>query len=249
MFHIVSDLQLSYLDPALDQHNLSKIPEYIILTGNNSKQNKRTMLYAEALAQKYQNSKIVFNYGILEMSNAEYYKIQDGFRLHINDFKRSPKNLYYPKGVCLGEYDFYCAVGWPTFTNEDNFLNFISKVCIISAFDEHLYIDDIFITEKFHRYLTLDEIKKLADNEKEQIKIWLSNNLDKQKILISSLGNQSSHILGDNFRVFEGLDLSNITWICGSKEDFIGEQNGCKIVSLPGGNRTRYLNNNFTLLD
>ena len=130
MFHIVSDLQLSYLDPAPDQYELSSTPEYIIITGNISSQNKRTMIYAEELANRYQSSKIIFNHGILELKGSEYTKVQDGFRLHINDFKRSPPNLYFPTGMCIGDYDFYCTIGWPIFNKEEDFLNSICGIKI-----------------------------------------------------------------------------------------------------------------------
>ena len=243
MFHIISDLQLSYFDQAPDQNLLNKDPEYIIITGNISNENKRSMMYAEGLAKIYQNSKIIFNCGITELTQSEYYKIQDGFNLRINDFKKSPPNLYYPKGVCIEEYDFYCTIGWPIFSNEEDFLEFIDETKIIAGWDEKLYIDDILVTDVYNRYLGLEDIKKLADDEQEQIKSWLSKNSGKQKILISSLGNKSSNILGNNFTVFDRLDLSNVIWICGGSEDFIGTDKNCRTISLPGKDRTRYISN------
>lgn len=249
MFHIISDLQLSYVDPALDQLALEKIPEYIIITGNICYHNKRSMLYAETLANKYQNSKVIFNHGIKELDKAEYYKIQDGFRLRITDLKRSPPNLYYPKGECIGEYDFYCTLGWPIFSNKEDFLKFTNLTNIIADWNEQFYIDGVLMTDNYHRYLSAEEVNRLADKEKEELKAWLSTDSSKQKILISGTGNKSNDIIGNNFTVFEGLDLSNVIWICGGSDDFIGINNNHRIISLPGRDRSRYISDNFKLLE
>jgi hypothetical protein len=41
--------------------------------------------------------------------------------------------------------------------------------------------------------------------------------------------------------LFEGIDLTGITWICGGDFDFIGPHRGAHVICLPGRDRTRYI--------
>jgi protein associated with RNAse G/E len=121
MFHIISNSSIGHMDLDPEQHIIDPNTKYIIIAGNTSVTNKRAMLYAEQLAKMYPNSYIIFNHGVLESKQGLYDRIRDGFELHINEFKKSPKNLYFPKGTVIGDYDFYCTTGWPFIIEENKF--------------------------------------------------------------------------------------------------------------------------------
>ena len=87
-FHIISDLNLDLFDHAEDQHALEHDVEYVILAGNISVTIKRTMLFAETLAKKYPNSKLIFNYGCQELLQIEYYKLRSSVIQRIKFFEK-----------------------------------------------------------------------------------------------------------------------------------------------------------------
>lgn len=242
MFHIISNSSIGHLDPEEEQHVLNNNTEYIIVVGNLSLTNKRTMLYAETLATMYPTSLVIFNHGVLESYNGIYKKIEDGFDLHVNDFKKSPTNLYFPKGKCVGDYDFYCTIGWPTLIEERNFQESYFIKSLQKGMDQEIYIDDVLMSTYYTRYFTLENVIEECNKEKIKVAEWLANDQGKPKILISALGDQCPSYVGESsYRTFDGLNLSGITWICGSDHDFIGPYRGANVISLPGRDRTRYV--------
>lgn len=242
MLHIVSDLELDLHDRAEDQLKINSNTKYIIVPGNISDTNKRSMLYAETLAKLYPNSYIIYNYGLLESYDAEWGKMVDGFELYINDFKRAQPNLYHPKGAIIGNYDFYCTVGWPTFWSDKDFNNSYIKTNIWLSVNEEFYIDDILMSSKMPTYPTIDFVKNQIKMEEEKIQNWLDKDTGVQKILVSNIGNSSyNYMKTTNFKIFPNLDLKNVVWICGGAEEIIKVDNNYKTICLPGKNRKRYL--------
>jgi hypothetical protein len=216
MFHIISDLNLNYMDHAENQYIIGKNPEYIIITGNISNQSKRTLIFAEKLADLYKTSNIIFNCGITESYKGEIDLIEDGFQIHINNSKNPYKNLYFPKGKVIGDYDFYCTIGWPNILDSDGFHDSYFAKYLYISYDQDIYIDDILMSRMFPRFFNVDHIALLFHEEQQQVKKWLQNDQGKEKILVTNLDELSKNYLGNikcNF--FPELDLSEITWISG----------------------------------
>ena len=242
MIHVISDISMHYFDKDPEQHVIDPECEYIILAGNICDQNKRTMLYSETLAKMYPKSKIIFNFGVLESTEGLFDRIKDGYYIHINDFKQSPVNLYYPQGTIIGNYDFYCTIGWPTITKLIDFENSFVGQEIFIDMTEELYIDDILVTKDMTRTFTPEHINLLKDQEECLIKEWLELDQGKQKILITSFSDWSNKFLGiSEYKIFPNLDLNNIIWISSSDREFIGSYRNSKFISLPGRDRSKYI--------
>ena len=242
MFHVISNSSIEPLDWELEQHIIDPKTNYIIVAGNTSITNKRSMLYAETLAKMYPSSHIIFNHGVLESYLGLYDRIEQGFELHVNEFKKAPTNLNFPKGKCVGDYDFYCTVGWPTIVEENSFHKSFFAKSLNKNIDQEIYIDNQLMSKHFARMYTLENVIKKSNLEKERVAEWLSNDQGKPKVLISALGDQSSSYIGDStYITFEGIDLTGITWICGGDYNFIGPYRGARVICLPGRDRTRYI--------
>jgi hypothetical protein len=94
----------------------------------------------------------------------------------------------------------------------------------------------------YTRYFTLENVVEEVNKEKTRVAEWLASDQGKPKILVSALGDQCASYVGEStYKTFDGLDLSGITWICGSDQDFVGEHRGARVISLPGRDRTRYV--------
>lgn len=244
MIHIVSDLKLNLHERAEDQENLKNNVNYIIIAGNVADTNKRSILYAERLAKLYPNTYIIFNYGLLESYQGEWSKIVEGYELYINEFKKSSKNVFLPHGEIIGKFDFYCTVGWPTFYDDRDFLNSYIGSQPLLAFDQKFYIDNILMTSKYPRALSLEFIREQARIEEQNVYNWIKNDRGVKKILVSSFGNGSqSYMAKMNFKIFPNLNLQDVTWICGGDSESIILNNQQRVLSLPGRNRNKYIDN------
>lgn len=242
MFHIISNSSLGPMDLEPEQHVIDVNTKYIIIAGNLAMSNKRTMLYAETLAKMYPDINVIFNHGVLESRQAIYERIEDGFDLHVNEFKKSPGNLHFPKGQCVGDYDFYCTIGWPTIIEENNFDKSFFVRHLYKGLDQEIYIDDELMSKHYFRNYTLENVNEEYQKEKVKIQQWLANDQGKPKVLVSSIGDQGSSYVGESsYITFNGVDLSGIIWICGGDNNFIGEHRGARVICLPGRDRTKYI--------
>jgi hypothetical protein len=242
MFHVISNSSIENLGWEHEQHIIDPKTNYIIVVGNTSITNKRSMLYAETLATMYPSSHVIFNHGVSESYLGLYDRVEQGFELHVNEFKKVPTNLNFPKGKCVGDYDFYCTVGWPTIIKENSFHESFFVKSLHKNIDQELYIDGQLMSTHYHRWYTLEDVVEKSNLEKEKIIKWLATDQGKPKILISAMGDQSPSYVGDStYITFEGIDLTGITWICGGDFDFIGLRRGAHVICLPGRDRTRYI--------
>ena len=242
MFHIISNSSLGHIDFEPEQHIIDTNTKYIIIAGNLSITNKRSMLYAETMAKMYPNTNVIFNPGVLESRQALYDRIEHGFNLHINEFKKTPSNLYFLKGKCVGDYDFYCTAGWPAIIEENNFQDSFFAKELYKGLDQEIYIDDVLMSAHYFRNFTLENVLEECQKEKEKIEEWLANDQGKPKILISSIGDQCASFVGaSTYKTFGDLDLTGITWICGGDYEFIGTHRGAHVICLPGRDRTKYI--------
>jgi hypothetical protein len=225
-----------------EQHVIDNNTKYIIIAGNISKTNKRSMLYAESLAKMYPSINVIFNFGLSEISQQIFDSVENGFEFHINSFKKSPANLHYPKGVCVGNYDFYCTMGWPTIIEENNFDDSYIIKELWKDIDQEFYIDDILMSKNYPRWFTLEDVIEKFNKEKIKVTKWLENDQGKQKVLISALSDWSSSYIGKStYSTFNGIDLSEIIWICDGDNDFIGSHRNSHVICLPGRDRSRYI--------
>ena len=242
MFHVISNSSIEHLDWEPEQHIIKPGTNYIILAGNITLTNKRAVLYAETLAKMYPDVHIIFNHGVLEAYQGLYDRIENGFELHVNEFKKTADNLNFPKGKCVGDYDFYCTVGWPTIIEENNFHESFFVKSLHKSIDQELYINGQLMTNHYPRWYTLENVIEKSNLEKEKVAKWLSIDQGKPKVLISAMGDQGPGYVGDStYTTFEGIDLTGITWICGGDQDFIGPYRGAHVICLPGKDRTRYI--------
>jgi hypothetical protein len=241
MIHIISDLGLHYLDHAKNQHDLPDGCKYIIITGNISKENKRTMLYITELANKYPESKLIFNFGYYETHGIAYQKVVDVFDLRINSFSQCPPNISYPlKGQIIGDYDFLTVFGWPKFNNEQDFLQSNCIVDTVIDSDEKLYIDDILVTSEFIRRWSFDFANMQQQQELAVVKNWLQQDNKRPKVLITGQGPYSTQVLrSEKFEIFPDVDLTGVTWICGGDREYIGPYKNAKLIQVPGFDRSR----------
>ena len=189
-FHIISDLNLDLFDHAEDQHVLEHDVEYVVLAGNISLAIKRTMLFAETLAIKYPNAKVIFNYGCQELRHIEYYKVKNSVIQRIKFFGKSPTNLFFPKGELIGNYDFFCTEGFPYLEHNEFELSIFSREYIVKA-DGDLYIGDRLVCRRNSRYFDYDYYLGLYQTEFEEITTWLNNDKGFHKILVTGLGKYS----------------------------------------------------------
>jgi len=186
-FHIISDLNLDIFDHAVEQHILEPDVEYVILAGNISVTIKRTMLFAETLANRYPNSKFIFNYGYQELFQIEYYKLRSSVIQRIKFFEKSPSNLFFPKGEIVGNYDFFCTEGFPYLEQDEFELSMFSKEFIIKV-DGDLYIGDRLVCSRNPRYFDYGYYLDLYQKEFKEITTWLDIDKGLPKILVTGLG-------------------------------------------------------------
>ena len=237
MFHIISDLNLNYMDHAEDL--LPDRVKYIVITGNISNQSKRTLLYAERLANTYSNSNVILNCGITESYKGEIDLVEEGFDIYLNKNKINNKNLYFPKGKIIGDYDFFCTIGWPDINDATGFEDSYFSKYLYAAFDQSIYIGDMLMSDRYPRFFDVDEIRIRFEEELNRVQIWLDNDQGKKKILITSLGNSSQQYLGKiTCSFFTSLNLSNVIWICGGDNESITS----KIITCPGKDRSKLIN-------
>lgn len=244
MIHIISDLGLHYLDKAEDQHNLPDNCSYIIVTGNVSTDNKRTMLYITDIAKKYPGAKLIFNFGLFDTKNVAYQTTEDVFDLRINAFDQCPENIYFPlRGEVIGDYDFLSVFGWPVFKSNEDFLASRMSTNSIIDWTEEFYIDDIKVADNYPRAWNLDFVNEKLNNETEKIRKWISTDNGKPKVLISAQGPHSKKVFElEDFEIFADLDLSGITCVAGGDMDYIGIFRNAKLIQSPGLDRTRLFN-------
>lgn len=225
-FHIISDLNLDLFDHAEEQHILEPDVEYVVLAGNISVTIKRTMLFAETLAKKYPNAKLIFNYGYQELLQIEYYKVQNSVIQRIKFFEKSPSNLFFPKGEVVGSYDFFCTEGFPYLDQQEFELSIFPKEFIIKV-DGDLYIGDRLVCRRNPRYFDYSYYLDLYQKELEEITTWLGIDRGLPKILVTGLGKY-------NMPKYD----SNLICISTGKE-FLDEQVGTlRSIVIPGLSRS-----------
>ena len=243
MIHIISDLDIDYQDFAEDQNNINQDCKYIIITGNVSLENKRSMIYLDTLSKKYPAATIIFNFGLIDVMAKPYEGVKSMLDVKINDFKKFDKNIYLPlKPMVIGDYEFLCAFGWPYIRDEEEFnrSNLVKNTII--AWDGEFYIDDICVSKKFPRVYTMGFVNEQAAREEEMINEWLNTESTKQKILVTAQGPDSENIFKTTkVEIFPNLNLNGIVWITGGVTDYVGPYKNCRLIKLPGRDRSRFL--------
>ena len=235
MFHIVSDIFLDFHEKAIDQHQIPSTTSYILITGNISLENKRSMLYAETLAKQYPHAKIIYNFGLAELIGKKFQGAVDGVYTKIRYLKNVPLNLYYPKGEVIGGYDFYSTIGWPVYSNIESFENSRLPKGTVIDYTEEFYIGDLCVTDKYQRSFDYQFSIDQANDEANLVKEWLKVDQGKQKILITGFGNCfSNYLIDSNYKVLPSLDLSNVIWVFGSDFRIMTKNQ----ISVPGRDRT-----------
>lgn len=237
MFHVISDIFLSFHEKALEQHQLPNDLEYIVVTGNISTENKRSMLYAETLAQMYPRSRLIYNFGLAELIGKRFQGAVDGIYNKIQYLKNVPSNLYYPKGDIIGDYDFYSTMGWPNYQTEIDFTQSRLAQDTVIDYTEKLYINGILMTDRYQRPYDYNFVKDQIDKEQKNISQWLSHDQGKQKVLVTAFGKEfNNYLINPNYSVLDTLNLSKVIWIFGSSSVIHTPTR----ISFPGRSRLNY---------
>lgn len=235
MFHIISDIFLDFHEKAPDQHQIPTGAEYVLITGNISLENKRSMLYAETLAKQYPHMKVIYNFGLAELIGKKFQGAVDGVYSKIRYLRNVPPNLYYPKGELIGEFDFYSAIGWPLYPDLESFENSRLIKDTVIDYTEEFYIGDLCVTDKYQRPFDYQFITDQAAIETDLIRSWIENDQGKQKILVTAFGNHfNSYLIESNYTVLPSLDLSSVTWVFGSDSKILTKNQ----ISLSGRDRS-----------
>lgn len=239
VLHVISDIFLSFHEKALDQHNINPETTHIILTGDISVENKRSMLYAETMSKLYPNADIIYNYGIAELIGKRIKAARDGFNVKFDYYKKNGNRLFHPKGQVINGYDFYCTLGWPLYQNLKDFLDSRLSHGTVQDYTEEFYIDNMKMTSKMARTWTYEFIETEAKKELEDILTWYETDLSAKKILVTAYGpnNPSEFLLNTNYKVFDNKDFPDLLWIHGGQRHIDNEYKLC----LSGRDRSHYV--------
>lgn len=238
MFHIISDLYLDTFDKAENQHLLPEGCTFCVIAGNISGDLRRSLLFAESLATKYQNVHILYNYGLLESKGKEYFKVRDAFTARLSLSGKSPLNLTLPKGKIINNFNFYATEGFPFLTEDEFYKSVYSKKFIIAK-DENLFIGDRLVSSRYDRLFSYDYYMSLYKLEKTKLESWISESKSYKKVLISSIGNDSSLLIEtSNYKMFPYLNLKDLIWISGGDNFAHIQHENSKIITVPGKDRT-----------
>jgi len=190
MFHVISNIDLDHFEFADDQHEVPNGTKYILIPGSISEYHKRSNLFLDTLAKRYPSCNIIMNVGYDEMIGRNPYKIIDAFLNKVSVNKDQTPNLYFPKGETIGDFSFYSAVGWPSFTPE-NYEAFIKDSKLVESLTGELYIDDILVCNSWPVYLTYDNYNEFVEEEKNNINKWLNDSRCEKKILLLAISSIS----------------------------------------------------------
>jgi hypothetical protein len=239
VLHVISDIFLSFHEKAVDQHYIDAKTTHIVLTGDISIENKRSMLYAETLSKLYPNMDIIYNYGIAELIGKRIKAARDGFSVKFDYYKNLGSRLFHPKGQVINGYDFYCTIGWPQYQNLDDFASSRLNKGTVQDYTEEFYIENVKMTNKMARAWTYEFVEHEAKKELEDVMTWYETDLGAKKILVTAYGpySFSEFLLKANYKVLNNLALSNLLWIHGGSKQISNNHYLCS----SGRNRSHYV--------
>lgn len=181
--------QLDAIQAACNENN----PDLIVVAGNVSQYEKRSILFAEQVAERT-GKRVVYNVGILEYCSLvamEKARKAILFRIKMNQEKT---NVFWAEDFVSNEIEFKSVLGLPTITDtEENFKKtFVGRWFIKSR--SPYYLNGEFVTHNYPMTYSLAEFNEEA--AAQATPEWSQN---KKKILLSAVGQNSDERLNVNF--------------------------------------------------
>ena len=176
-----------YIVHAVELVNLEH-PELIVIAGNISRHDKRSLLFAEEIAAATK-TKTLYNIGLLEytgLGEMQYVKDAILIRLRTNQAKT---NVMWVEDYISDEVEFKSIIGWPLIQDtEENYRKTIPGHWLIRVRAPR-YGDDLL--DNIYPYVyTVEEFNK--EHLKEEMPAWSGN---KRKILLTSIDQQTDNVL------------------------------------------------------
>ena len=196
---VIRNLNLKLIEFATDQIakiveiSKSESPKYILIAGNISRHDKRSIYFAEEIAQAT-GIKVIYSPGLLEyacVANVDMWISGVLIRLKSNDTKT---NVYYPDDIVDDEVQFIHAFGWPTINDTQENLTATVPGRLLIKERISKYMDGEHVSENWPVAFTLEDYTKM--NISEPSPIWNSH---KKKVLIRAIPNQNDLILNVSY--------------------------------------------------
>lgn len=246
--HLISDLDYGWNEWSSEEDLELPDVDLIVLNGNIGRL-KRSMLYAETIARKYPNTKVIYNLGWLE----QYYMVigksdNEQIKNTENRFKLNPsvpKNLHFSLDSQIikfnngFELDVLTTFGFceihklnTAWENTIWFKKCVSRIDFARGKIEGLPTDDV-IHGQVPYFATPEWMHEQYIKEYDKVRNW-ENTVTCKKLLITS-ANPYQDKLYDNLEVSPyKIHLQNGLWLCsGSKVD-LSNFLGARLVSNPG---------------
>lgn len=184
---VIRNLELRYIELSTTHLEIAEMlvkeynPELIIIPGNISKHEKRSILFAEEAAEKFKLP-IVYSQGILEMCNIatiEYVKAGVRTRVRMHQEKT---NVWWAPDFQHPDIEFREVSNWPII--EDSLENFRKTLPgrWMSSGRGQLKVDDEVFDDTFPFPFSIEEFNEM--HYKEEAPTWSGT---KKKILLTSI--------------------------------------------------------------
>lgn len=244
--HVISDLDYNFNEFS-DPIDLD-LPEVdlIIINGNISDYLKRSMLYAEQIANKYRDIPVIFNRGELERFIGFFPKFDGEGEESVNIRQWAnptwPKNLYFENNIKLNlksgdAVDILCAYGFPliheyegAWENTHWYKNYVAEVTENQKLFIPYGVSDVY-SGQGPIWATKEWINKQHMIELEKIKKWEINKTS-YKILVTQINPYNDHRYKNQKVTSFNIHLANKLWITTGQTDI--NYVGAKLRSNPG---------------
>lgn len=252
--HLVSDLNLGYNEFSYEDEIIPEV-DIIIINGNISRL-KRSMLYAETIANKYPETPVICNLGEYELyiTGTEKYigETLENIIIRKNVNKSWPKNLYFDKnpivlnlknGNCV---DVLCTYGFPKIHSyvgnwEDTVWhqNIVKTMLGNNENDQRLYPDkpektsDVRHGNMLCVWADMEHINHLHNEEEKLVKKWELNKTGK-KILITHINPYNDIRLFSQKTSPYLIHLNNGLWLTSNNSINGVKFLGSRLYSNPG---------------
>ena len=251
--HIISDLNLGYHEPANPEDEV--IPadcDLLVLNGNLATTPKRSMLFAETIANKYPHVPVIYNLGMYEGGHHNKLQGKDNQVNAVNSRQMLsptwPKNLHYshlsPLALDIGgkKYDIMCAFGFPKIVDPGNWEDsHWSRGVSFGMTIDHSLFRPQGAAEVYHGPFptrsTIEEVTQRHNEEEKIIRDWELDYDDNSgyKILITALSPlQDPFCNGLKYIMYPNFHLYNRLWITSGVKLSGSIVRGAKLASNPG---------------
>lgn len=249
--HIISDLDLGFNEfTPLEDENIPDV-DLVILNGNNGGL-KRSMLYAETLANRYKDVQFVVNLGYTEKYFHYLPKFmnehEESMEIRKNTNDSWPDNLHWSnQNIILqlrtGEYfDILCTFGFPKiygYSGEWKDTFWYKNIIIDVTLDQtSSQINKPKETSNVcHGYLpiwaTPESINEQHEKEEKKVKKWELTSTH-YKILVTHVNPFNDTRLKDLSFSTYNIHLNNMLWISSNTKQEYVKFLGARLVTNPG---------------